>query len=225
MRSGSDVSGASSTSRLRAALPAIAAAGLLVRQASAAGGPDASYGRAVGDVTLVAGAGVVAAAQGPRAEAELRLRYLETAGVFASYEDGPLLGSAAEPLRVFAAGLEVRPLFLGRWLDGHETSGARLDLLVDSIGIELGAAFQQPSGGAFSSRPAAQVGLAIELPIFASATGPWIGLHGGMRWSDAALAGSSTGGPDDRSPYLAVTAAWHQVVLVHAVDVGDRPPD
>lgn len=190
---------------------------------ASAGGADASYGRVGGDVTLVAGAGAVVAAQGPRGEAELRLRYFDTAGLFAAYEDGPLLGSDAEPRRVFSAGLEVRPLFLFRWLEGHETSRGRLDLLVDSIGIELGAAFQQPYGGEFGSRPAAQLGLALELPVFASATGPWIGLHGGMRWSDIALAGGSTSSPDDRSLFLAITAAWHQVVLVHAVDPGDGP--
>lgn len=192
------------------------------REALAAGGVDASYGRARGDVTLVAGAGAVVAQPGPRGEVELRVRYLEVAGLFASYEDA--LGSAAEPRRVFATGLEVRPLFLFRWLDDREASEARLDLVVDSIGLELGAAFEQPYGAAFSSRPGAQVGLMIELPVLASATGPWIGLHAGVRWSDAALAGGSTDSPDDRALYLSITAAWHQVVLTHAIDVGDRAP-
>src|SRR5581483_9916003 len=100
-----------------------------------------------------------------------RLRYLETAGLFASYEDGPLLGSHAEPRRVFASGLEVRPLFLYRWLKGHETSRAALDLFLDSIGIELGAAFQQPAGTSFESRPGLQLGLMLELPLFARASG------------------------------------------------------
>lgn len=191
--------------------------------ARAAGADDATYGRVGGDLTLVGGLGVVAADGGPRGEAELRARYFETAGLFASYEDAPLFGSSAEPRRVFAAGLEVRPLFLFRWLDGHETSRAWLDLVVDSVGLELGAAFEQPAGAAFASRPGAQVGLAVEVPILPRATGPWIGLHGGARWSDSALAGGPTNGPDDRSLYLSITLAWHQVVLARAVDVGDGP--
>src|SRR5581483_2354266 len=76
------------------------------RSALAADSTDTSYGRVQGDLTVVVGAGATVADGGPRGEAELRLRYLETAGLFASYEDGPLLGSHAEPRRVFASGLE-----------------------------------------------------------------------------------------------------------------------
>ena len=46
---------------------------------------DPSYGRVDGDITWVAGAGAVVAPRGPRPEAEMRLRYLETAGVFVAY--------------------------------------------------------------------------------------------------------------------------------------------
>ena len=220
MRSGSE--------RARRA-PAVGAGALAVLAllatgpARAAGGPDVTYGRVAGDLTLVGGVGAVLGQYGARGEVEARLRYFETAGLFVSYEEGPAFASPADPLRILATGLEVRPLFLFRWLDGHETSGARLDLLVDSIGLELGAAFQQPEGASFGSKPAAQAGLAIELPVFASATGPWLGLHGGVRWSDRALAGVSTSGRDDQVLYLSITAAWHQVVLSRAVDVGDGP--
>jgi hypothetical protein len=188
-------------------------------------GAEPSYGRIEGDITLVFGAGGVIAPRGPRAEAELRLRYLESSGLFAAYEDGPLLGASSEPLRVLAVGLEVRPLFLFRWLEGLETRRARFDLALDSIGLELGAVFSQPSGAAFGSRPGAQVGLGVELPIAANATGAWIGLHGGLRWSDIALASGIVESPDDRGAYLAITLSWHHVVKVHVVDVGDRAPD
>src|SRR5689334_5367748 len=75
---------------------------------------DTSYGRIDGDVTLVVGAGAVVAARGPRATAEMRVRYLDTVGAFATYEDGPLVGSETDPRRVFATGLELRPFFLAR---------------------------------------------------------------------------------------------------------------
>jgi hypothetical protein len=229
MRSGSEgrkgvVSARTGTIALSAAAclwAAVAAAG--AKDALAADSTDTTYGRVQGDLTVVVGAGATVADGGPRGEAELRLRYLETAGVFASYEDTSLLGSQAEPRRVFATGLEVRPLFLFRWLKGYETSRAALDLLLDSIGIELGAMFQQPAGTSFESRPGLQLGLMLELPLFAKATGLWAAVHGGARWSDRALAGGPIDSSDDRSLYLSLTLAWHQVALSSAVDVGDRP--
>jgi hypothetical protein len=187
-------------------------------------GDDPSHGRLEGDLTLVAGAGVAVVPGGARADADLRLRYLETAGIFATYEDGSLIGSGADPLRVLAAGLEVRPLFLLRWLKGLETSRARADLALDSIGLQLGAAFTQPSVASFGSIPGLEVAVGIELPILASATGPWLRLEGGLRWGDNALASGQVRGPDDRSAYLTVTLAWHQAIVAHAVDIGDRAP-
>src|SRR5271165_4307241 len=104
---------------------------------------DSSYGRVDGDVALVGGAGAVATGRGVRAEVELRLRYLESAGVYVTYEDAVAVGSAADPQRVLCTGLELRPLFLLRWLRGNETQRARLDLALDSIGLEMGATFHQ----------------------------------------------------------------------------------
>lgn len=185
---------------------------------------DPSYGRIDGDLTLVVGAGATIASSGPRAEGELRLRYLESAGLFATYEDGPLVGSGAEPQRVVAAGLEVRPLFLYRWLQGHETRRAWLDLTLDSLGLEVAATWSQPAGASFASQNGLQAGLGLEVPILPQASGPWIGLHGGVRWSDAALGSGIIGGPDDRAAFLAITLAWHQVFAAHLVDMGDRAP-
>ena len=203
----------------------VAFAAIVLRATSALGADDdPSHGRLEGDLAVVAGAGVAAVSGGARAAAEVRLRYLETAGVFATYEDGPLTGSGPEPIRVLATGLELRPLFLFRWLKGLETSRARIDLAVDSMGLELGAVFLQPSGGAFASIPGLEVGLGVELPILSRASGPWIGFHGGLRWSDQALGSGQIRGPNDRSAYLALTLAWHQMIVVHAVDAGDRAP-
>ncbi len=185
---------------------------------------DPSYGRIEGDLALVVGAGATVVPSGARGEAELRLRYLESAGIFAAYEDGPVLGTSAEPQRVLVAGLEVRPLFLYRWLQGHETQRAWFDLTLDSFGLEIGATWSQPSGTAFASQTGLQAGLGIEVPILPHATGPWIGLHGGMRWSKDAIESGATSSPDDRAAFLAITVAWHQLVATHLVDVGDRAP-
>ena len=86
--------------------------------ASAAAPPDktdASDGRIDGDLAVAVGAGATFGPRDPRAALDLRFRYLWTVGAFATYEDGPLVGAAAEPRRVFATGLELRPLFIARW--------------------------------------------------------------------------------------------------------------
>jgi hypothetical protein len=196
------------------------------------GGPDAraeeaiepSYGRVQGDVTLVAGVGGALASGGARAEGELRARYLESAGLFGTYEDGPIVGSSAAPRRIIAAGLELRPLFLYRWLQGHETHRARLDLAIDSIGLELGLVWPQPPGGPFEPTPGLEAGLGVEVPLLLDATGLWLAFHGGIRWSDEALSSGRVDTHEQREAYLSITLAWHQVVVAHIVDVGDRAP-
>lgn len=205
---------------------AVATAALRVAEGSARadGGVDPSYGRVEGDLTLVVGLGATVAEGGSRPEGELRVRYLESVGLFGTVEDAPLVGASSEPRRVLVGGLEVRPLFLYRWLQGHETQRAWLDLAVDSFGIELGAVGMQPAGTGFASDLGVQAGLAFEVPILPDATGPWVGLHGGLRWSEAALTTGSVHGSDDRSAFLSITLAWHQVVVAHVVDVGDEAP-
>lgn len=196
----------------------------LARAASAAS-PPPTYGRIDGDVAFVVGAGMVVAPRGVLAEAELRVRYLDSAGAFVTYEDAPLVGSPAEPRRCIVAGVELRPMFLLRWLQGLETEHAALDLWIDSIGLELGALWLQPAGDGFGARAGVQFGLGMEVPLTGAATGPWVGLRGGLRWSDDALAFGAVRSADDRSAYLALTIAWHQLVATHLVDVGDEAPE
>ena len=199
--------------------------GALSRDTRGEGLVDASYGRIDGDVTLVAGVGGVVTPGGPRVTGELRARYLETVGLFATYEDGALVGAASDPRRVVAAGFELRPFFLYRWLHGLETHRARWDLFLDSIGLELGMVWAEPEGTSFASRPGVEGGLGVEVPIFPAASGPWVGLHGGIRWSDETLASGSVHTEEDREAYLSITLAWHQVITTHLVDAGDRPPE
>jgi hypothetical protein len=184
---------------------------------------DPSHGRIDADLTLAVGLGAAVAPRGVRAAGELRLRYLETAGIFATYEEGAF-NADAEPQRVLVAGLEIRPLFLFRWLRGYETRNARFDLMIDSLGLELGAVFAQPSGGGFASSTGVQAGLGVELPILARPAGPWIGLHGGLRWSDEVLASGMVRDAGDRSAFVEITLSWHQPIAGHIVDLGDRAP-
>ncbi|HWL89187.1 MAG TPA: hypothetical protein VNO21_25465 [Polyangiaceae bacterium] len=183
-------------------------------------GADTSYGRIEGDLSAALGLGATFGPRAPRGSAELRLRYLDTVGAFFTYEDG--FGGSAEPERVVTMGAEIRPLFIARWLQGLEFGTPRLDLALDSFGLELGAFFAQPHGDTFGARRGLQAGIGLEVPILAHASGPWIGLHGGVRWSDDALGGAPISGPSDRSAYLSVTFAWHAFFGAHVVDMRDR---
>jgi hypothetical protein len=197
--------------RARADLPA--------RQADG----DTADGRIDGDVGIVVGVGATFNSQATRGAAELRVRYLDTAGVFFTYEDA--LGfTSADPSRVVATGLEVKPLFLGRWVTGNELGLRWTDLLIDSFGLELGAFLEQPPRASFGSRSGLQMGIGLEVPLLARASGPWVDIHGGARWSDAVLAGAPSYGPSDRALYLTVTVAYHQLFATHVVDVNDAAP-
>jgi hypothetical protein len=184
---------------------------------------DTTYGRVDGDVGVSFGAGGTFGPRGPRGTLDLRLRYLDTAGIFFFYEDG-LSATSSDPRRVLGAGFEVRPLFIGRWLLDDELRIPRLDLFLDSFGLELATFFEQPALGAFGARPGLQVSLGLEVPILARASGPWVGLHGGLRWSDPAIGVDAAAGPASRSAFLSVTLAYHQIFAAHLVDANDAAP-
>jgi hypothetical protein len=185
---------------------------------------EGTHGRVDGDVSIVAGVGTTIAPRAPRAALDLRFRYLDTIGIFGTYEDASWFGNASDPRRVIVSGLELRPLFLARWLSGGESGNARTDLLVDSIGLEFGAVFAQPIGEQFVTRPGVQASLGLEIPLMARASGLFLGVHGGVRWGDEALSGGSLDGPNDRSLFLSLTLAWHQFVGTHVVDAHDTAP-
>jgi hypothetical protein len=185
--------------------------------------PDPTDGRIEGDVDVVVGLGVAVGNQTVRGAMEARLRFVETAGVFLTYEDA-FGDDPPAASRALTAGLELRPLFLARWLTGRELGLAWPDLVIDSFGLELGACFQQPPERPFDTQPALQAGLGLELPLLARATGPWIGVHAGARWSDTVLGGGPVLEPTDRSVFLEVTLAYHQVFATHLVDLHDRAP-
>ena len=186
------------------------------------GSPDGTYGRIEGDLALRGAAGVTFGPRAPRGTVDLRLRYLQSAGFFATYEEG--FGTSS-PMRALAFGFELKPLFLGRWLRGLELGSAYPDLLFDSFGLELGVVLSQPAGGAFADRYGLQFGVALEVPLFPRSSGLFVGVHGGLRWSRATLGGTEPAAPDDRSLYLTVVLAWQQIFGGAAfADAGDKPP-
>ena len=117
-------------------------------------------------------------------------------------------------------GVELRPLFIGRWLRGLEFGVPHLDLALDSLGLELGAFFAEPQGAA-RSRPGLQAGLGLEVPFFPTASGPGSGPRR-RALSDAALGGAVLSGPADRLLYLDHPGVA-RLLGGHVVDLGDRP--
>ncbi|CAN5695112.1 hypothetical protein BH09MYX1_BH09MYX1_50180 [soil metagenome] len=184
-------------------------------------GEDATYGRIDGDLALRAGVGATFGPRAPRGVIDLRLRYLQSAGFFVTYEEG---FGGSSPTRLFATGIELRPLFLGRWLQGLEFGKPYPDLFLDSFAIELGAFFASPAGGAFGDRYGLQFGGAIELPIFPRASGLFLSAHAGVRWDRATFTGRDPLTADDRSVYLSIMITWQQIFGSHLSDFGDTTP-
>lgn len=136
-------------------------AALLCLPASArADGPgDGLYGRWDQDFTLEVGLGggvtFVDDREAASLMAELRLRIIDAAGPFLAARWGP---DAGESLVV---GVELRPLFPALFLMDLSTGRERLDLFVQSLGLEIGAAFfldgEVDAGLA--------IGMGLELPL------------------------------------------------------------
>jgi hypothetical protein len=181
-----------------------------------------TYGRIEGDLTVAASVGATVTPDGTRGALDARVRYLDTAGLFATYEDG--FGTSTDPTRVFVSGLELRPMFLGRWLLNMESGRPYADLILDSIGLDLGLLMVQPKGGSMSGLPGLQVGLSAEVPIFPRASGPWVRVHGGMRFDESTVVYGTNAATWGHAPFLTITLGWHQVLATHIVDIGDTPP-
>lgn len=143
---------------------ALALLALAPAAASAQRDGDGVYGRLDGDLTLSAGlmGGAVVddrvhPAWTGSVSLELRARILDSGGIFATGEWRPEGDSRA------IVGVDLRPLFLPRFLLGWETGSQWVDLLVDSIGLDLGAAmgpFDRDAGVGLA------LGFGVDVPLF-----------------------------------------------------------
>jgi len=186
---------------------------------AAAGVADATYGRIDGDSALAASVGAAFDVHGVRGSIDVRYRYLQSIGVFATYEDG--FGAGAEPARLVVGGFELRPLFLARWLQGSELSHPRLDLLIDSLAFELGGFVAQPTGGSFGDGAGLSFGIALELPLLPRASGPFLAVRAALRWSREALSAADTTTVDERAFVFTVAFGWQGIFGSHLVDFND----
>jgi len=133
---------------------------LLALAAPAAADDDGAYGRLVGDLTLEAALGGGAAFEGEAIRGagtlELRARYVDMAGLLIGGE----LRYDGRSRVVIAA--DLRPLFLGRFLMNLSLGDRFWDLLLDSIGIDLGVALvplDEDIGAALA------IGFGLDVPL------------------------------------------------------------
>ncbi|MDI1483219.1 hypothetical protein [Polyangium sp. y55x31] len=215
-------------SRARVSLARGAGLAVLLALASSAAaaraeddGADGVYGRLDGDLDVRIGAGAAFARGGPALAAHASLLYLSSAGFYVHYTDA--LGTDGPAVtRSIATGVVLEPLFLGRFATNLERGPARLDLVLDSFALGMGAFWEAPRGGAFSAEPGFEFSVGIGFPFFATATGPVLGVRGALRVRPGAFADSAPFRLIDQGALLSVTLAWRHIVPVHLVDPADR---
>lgn len=137
------------------------------RAEPAAPSDDGVYGRLRRDtvLSLEAGAGVafVAGEVRPAVAGALRARALDTIGPFVAYQFVP----GASRQDALGLGLDLRVLTLARIFSNLERGPRTLDLWLDSIGLELGAAWIRP-GAPWGSGSGVGwwLGGGMELPVY-----------------------------------------------------------
>ncbi|MET0596156.1 MAG: hypothetical protein ABW133_25900 [Polyangiaceae bacterium] len=179
---------------------------------------DGVYGRFDGDFELSLAAGAAVGPEGPSGVALGRAVFLQSAGIYVAYTDALGRENAALP-RSLALGVTLRPFFIPRWALDLEHGPALLDLTLDSIAFDLGALWASDAQGSFSDDPGMEAALGAEVPILGTASGPFIGARGALRWRGAELSGDVA---DPLKPALFVTLSWHGLIDTNVVDAGDR---
>lgn len=128
---------------------------------------DGMYGRLERDLVLsgelLGGAAQVGGGEwAPAGEVTLRARYLDMAGVMLGYRRG--FGESRDDALLL--GVDLRPAFFARINYDFQRGPRWLDLMLDSIGVELGAAWVRPGEDhARGGGVAGFVGTGVELPL------------------------------------------------------------
>ncbi len=193
--------------------------------------PDGLYGRFDGDLLVVAGAGAAVEREGPRLLTFASLTYLSTAGVYARYADALTDESTSRP-RSIAAGIELRPVFLARWGLDLEQGPAWLDLLVDSIALDLGAygtlggAPHEEAAARGPLGPSFEAALSVEAPLLGDAEGPYLAVQAVARLPSQRL-GAFTQPADlvDDGAMIGLVLTWHALFDAGLVDARRAPKE
>ncbi len=122
---------------------------------------------------------------------------------------------------MFGVGIEIRPLFLGRYALDMQKGPAHLDLFLDSFAFVLGATFADPIVGDIEPWPGLEFGLSIEVPLAPSGSGPYVGLLGLIRATDDDLTRTRDADLIAQGSQLVFTLSWHQIFDGDVVDFRD----
>jgi hypothetical protein len=183
-------------------------------------GADGVYGRLDGDLLAIGEAGAAVSPEGSSLALGARALYLSTAGVYVRYLEGFEQRELAAQ-RSISGGVELRPLFLARFARDLEHGPAHLDLLLDSIALDVGAFWWASPGGGLRSFPGLEVALGLEMPILPDASGPHVGAMGSLRVTHGGAGGAADDDINFRASALIFTLSWHGVVDAGIVDAGD----
>jgi hypothetical protein len=156
---------------------------------------DGIYGRFESDLDAGLGLGAALASGDPAIAVRGTLHYFSTAGLQLGAEFPT--GEGGSPLLSF--GVDLRPAFLPRFSENMEQGPAWLDLALDSISLSIGPYFPlAPDPG--SEKRGLDTSLGLGVPLFASASGPWLEARGLARIPD---------GPGDARFGALVFLSWH----------------
>lgn len=147
---------------------------------------DGVYGRFRADtaISLEAGGGVGVVSSGARGafDANVRMRYLDMTGIFVGFDSAP--GSTR--MDALSVGVDFRPLMLARIFSDWEHGPRWVDLVADSVGLDMGVAVMNLGGQWRSDSGLAYVlGGGAELPLVWHA-GTALMLRVSVRWIHAA---------------------------------------
>lgn len=164
---------------------------------------DGVYGRLRGNTDLSLKLGGLISDSRIAGSVGASAHYYSLIGVTGDYTES--LSADTSETRSLSVGMELRPLFLPRWLLGLQRGPAWLDLTLDATCIGFGAYFGGGSTELDDTRGVwASFGLGV--PVFGHAGGPWLELRLIRRFPDrdAFLA-------EPRNA-LMVYLSWHHVL-------------
>ena len=200
---------------VRGALPAsIVVASIVVASlacSSAAFAEDRSYGRFDGDLALAGELALVASEDGPALGVRATASYLTMAGAYAEYDEG--LDRQGESMaRRLSGGIELRPLFLARFVGDLETGAPLFDLWLDSLGFGLGTFITWHPAMACAEncqRQGLEFAGRMALPLLARANGPFVALRGGARFE---MGTPATGSLDETVAFGALSIGFEGLI-------------
>lgn len=149
---------------------------------------DGAYGRVDTEASMSLAIGGFRSPSGYGLRGDVALSYLETLGLYAGVEQ-PNFSHGLTTIPSLSSGVEVRPLFLPRFLNDYERGPVWFDLAIDSLALRIGAV--APVDQASSSIQSV-LGVGMGLPILGHARGPWIRCSAEWRSTHQVFAGADS---------------------------------